>query len=322
MRVKSVLFSILQTLPKVSGIVIIIFSVLGFFEPKSLIWAVPYVPYLLAFIMFGMGLTISPEDFKKVLQHPRDVFLGMLLQYSIMPLVAVGICHVFKLPPELAIGVILVGCAPGGTASNVMTFIGRGNVALSVSMTLASTIVSPLLTPVLIYVFAGNYVNMSVPAMMLSVVQMVIAPIILGVVLNKYCKNISKAATTVMPLCSVFVIALIAGAIVGKNAEHLMHAGLFLIGVVLLHNLLGMFVGWLVSRLVHLDYDKTTAVSIEVGMQNSGLAAGIAALHFATNPLAPLPAALFSVCHNVTGSVFAGLRRRGSLQRQLREDAK
>ena len=249
-------------LTKYIGVIIIAFSVLAFFWRDGFAWTTKYTSVFLGVAMFGMGLTIRMEDFKVVFSRPKEVLIGFVSQYTIMPLIAWILCMILKLPTELALGVILVGCCPGGTASNVITYIAGGDVALSVGMTIASTLIAPLMTPLLVYILAGTWVEVSFWAMVISVVKVV--------------------------SCGVLVLIVVA-----------------------IHNLCGMGLGLLAAKIFHIEYSKATAIAIEVGMQNSGLAVSLATANFATSPLATLPGAIFSVWHNISGSVFAGIRRKG-----------
>ena len=262
---------------------------------------------LLGVIMFGMGLTLSAEDFKVVFRRPGDMLIGCLAQFTIMPLLAWLLVRLFALPEGLAIGVILVGCCPGGTASNVITYLAKGDLALSVGMTTVSTILAPLLTPLLVWVFAGTLTQVDAPAMLLSIVYVVIAPIICGLLCQKYLPRLTKSIVDYLPSFSSLMIMFVVGIIISHNAEKLLAGGLMIIIVVALHNLGGLLIGYLVGRILRLSRAKCTAISIEVGMQNSGLASSLAVMHFAAFPLAAIPGAIFSVWHNISGSVVARL---------------
>ena len=262
---------------------------------------------MLGIIMFGMGLTLSPQDFQVVLSRPRDILIGCLTQFTVMPLLALGLTWAFSLPEELAIGVILVGCCPGGTASNVITYLAKGDLALSVGMTAASTLLAPLLTPLLVWLLAGTMVNVDTLGMLMSIVYVVIAPIVCGLLCQRFLSSLTKRATPYLPAFSSVVIALLVGIIVSHNADRLLTAGLLVVAVVVMHNLLGLGIGFTVGRLLRLQKPKCVALSIEVGMQNSGLASSLAVLHFAAYPLAAIPGAVFSVWHNISGALVAKL---------------
>ena len=299
-------------LTKYIGVIIIAFSVLAFFWRDGFAWTTKYTSVFLGVAMFGMGLTIRMEDFKVVFSRPKEVLIGFVSQYTIMPLIAWTLCMILKLPTELALGVILVGCCPGGTASNVITYIAGGDVALSVGMTIASTLIAPLMTPLLVYILAGTWVEVSFWAMVISVVKVILIPVLLGVFLRSLAGEHVEKVSDVMPLVSVVAIVMIIGGIVAVNAEKIVSCGVLVLGVVAIHNFCGMMLGFLAAKIFHVEYSRTTAIAIEVGMQNSGLAVSLAAANFAANPLATLPGAIFSVWHNIAGSIFAGIRRAGA----------
>jgi len=262
---------------------------------------------MLGLIMFGMGLTLSPKDFRIVFSRPRDVLLGCLAQFTIMPLMAWLLTKVFQLPPDLALGVILVGCCPGGTASNVITYLAKGDLALSVGMTATSTVLAPILTPLLTWLMAGTFVDVDTLGMLQSIVYVVIAPIIIGFLIQHYLPTFTKRAVAYLPAFSTLMIALLVAIIVGHNASRLLTGGLIVVLVVILHNVSGLLLGYSIGRLLGLSHDKRTAISIEVGMQNSGLASSLATIHFATFPMATIPGAVFSVWHNISGAMVAKL---------------
>ena len=277
------------------GIIIIAFSCVAFFWRDGFAWMTNYTSVFLGVIMFGMGLTIKMEDFRIVFSRPKEVVIGAVAQYTIMPVVAWILCKVMNLPADLALGVILVGCCPGGTASNVITYIAGGDVALSVGMTIVSTLAAPLATPFLVYVLAGAWVEVSFWAMVLSVIKVILVPVLLGIILRSLAGEHVDKVSDVMPLISVIAIAMIIGGIVAVNADKILNCGVLVLGVVAIHNFCGMMLGLLAAKIFHVDYSRTTAIAIEVGMQNSGLAVSLAAANFAANPLATLPGAIFSV---------------------------
>ncbi len=260
---------------------------------------------MLGIIMFGMGLTLTPQDFKVVLSRPKDILIGCLTQFTVMPLLALGLAWAFSLPEELAIGVILVGCCPGGTASNVITYLAKGDLALSVGMTAASTLLAPLLTPLLVWLLAGTMVDVDTIGMLMSIVYVVIAPIVCGLLCQRFLPTVTKCVTPYLPAFSSIAIALTVGIIVAHNADRLLTAGLIIVVVVMINNLLGLGIGFAVGCLLQLQKPKCVALSIEVGMQNSGLASSLAVLHFAAYPLATIPGAVFSVWHNISGALVA-----------------
>ena len=279
----------MKTLEKVSdfvgkymaAIVIVVAALALLFPGTFSVVKTAWVNTLLGIVMFGMGLTLKPEDFKVVFSRPKDVIIGCIAQFTLMPFLAWALTQLFHLPTELAIGVILVGTCPGGTSSNVMTYLSKGDVALSVGMTAVSTVLAPFLTPLLTLLYAGQRVDVNPVNMFLSIVKVVLVPIALGFVVNHFFHAFTQNAVRVLPLVSTTAI------------------------VVILHNLLGYLTGFGVGKLLKLDSTKCRAISIEVGMQNSGLATSLAAAHFAQYPLATIPGAVFSVWHNISGAVLA-----------------
>lgn len=260
---------------------------------------------LLGVIMFGMGLTLSPQDFRIVFSRPRDVLVGCLAQFTIMPFMAWLLTKAFSLPADLALGVILVGCCPGGTASNVITYLAKGDLALSVGMTATSTVLAPFMTPFLTWLLAGTLVDVNTLGMLQSIVYVVIAPILGGFLIQHFLPGFTKRAVAYLPAFSTLVIAFVVGIVVGHNASRLLTGGLLVIIVVMLHNLSGLALGYGVGRMLSLSHEKRAAISIEVGMQNSGLASSLATLHFAAFPMATIPGAIFSVWHNISGALVA-----------------
>jgi BASS family bile acid:Na+ symporter len=282
---------------------VILASIVSLIRPSIFLFALPHIRLILGIIMFGMGMTLSLDDFKRILMRPRAVVAGVGAQYVIMPLLAFVIARALRLSPELAVGVVLLGCCPGGTASNVITFLAWGDVALSVGMTLTSTLLSPLMTPVLTLWLAGKWMDVPASDLFLSIVQIVLLPVVLGVVAHCYFKKVVERSTKVLPLVSVIAIVVIVGAIVGKSGDRLMAIGMPVFVAVVLHNGLGLLLGFGVGRTLKMRVPQRRALAIEVGMQNSGLAVALAAVHF--TPVAALPAALFSVWHNVSGPLLA-----------------
>ena len=263
------------------------------------------INYLLGVVMFGMGLTLNLKDFKIVFSRPKDVIVGCLAQFTVMPLLAWGLAKAFQLDEALALGVVLVGCCPGGTASNVITYLAKGDLALSVGMTGVSTLLAPLLTPLLTWALAGKSVNVDVVGMLLSILWVVILPIVVGVIVKGLWPKFTERATDYLPAFSSLAIAFIVAIVIAANANKLLAGGLLIVIVVMLHNICGLSLGYLIGRLLRLAEPKKRAVSIEVGMQNSGLASSLATLHFAAYPMATIPGAIFSVWHNISGAIVA-----------------
>ena len=260
---------------------------------------------LLGVIMFGMGLTLKVEDFRVVFTRPKDVLVGCLAQFTVMPLLAFALSRLFGLDEALTIGVILVGCCPGGTASNVITYLAKGDLALSVGMTATSTLLAPLLTPLLVLLLVGETVDVNVIGMLLSILWVVILPIVLGLLVKRLLPKATEQATAYLPAVSTIAICLIVMIVIAANAHKLLAGGWIVVLVVMLHNILGLTVGYLIGLLLKMTPAKRRAISVEVGMQNSGLASSLATLHFAAFPMATVPGAIFSVWHNISGAVVA-----------------
>ena len=296
------------------GVIVLLTAVAALLLPDTFQWVdAIYINPLLGVVMFGMGLTLNPADFKIVFSRPKDVIIGCLAQFIVMPVLAWLLAKVFHLSPELALGVILVGCCPGGTASNVITYLAKGDLALSVGMTATSSVLSPLLTSLLTRMMAGTFVHVDALSMFFSIVQVVILPIVVGFIIQHECPKFTSRAVAYLPAFSSLAITFIVGIIVSHNAEKLLTSGLLIILVVMLHNVCGLLLGFSIGKLLKLEYKKCVAISIEVGMQNSGLASSLATLHFAAYPLATIPGAIFSVWHNISGALMARLyaSRRG-----------
>ena len=293
------------------GVLVLGAAVLALLFPAAL-QQVPTkaINYLLGVVMFGMGLTLRLQDFKIVFSRPKDVVIGCLAQFTVMPLLAWALSRLFQLDEALALGVVLVGCCPGGTASNVITYLAKGDLALSVGMTGVSTLLAPFLPPLLTWVLAGKSVNVDVASMFLSILWVVILPIVVGLTIKALWPRFTEKAVDYLPAFSSVAIALIVAIIIAANADKLLAGGLVIVLVVMLHNICGLGVGYLIGRLLGLSEPKKRAISIEVGMQNSGLASSLATLHFAAYPLATIPGAIFSVWHNISGAVVAYLYRK------------
>ena len=253
-------------------------------------------------IVAGAGTIITLDQAKAAIDHGA--------QFIIMPVLAFLLVTLFQLPTELAVGVILVGACPGGTSSNVMTYLAKGDVALSVGMTACTTIMAPFVTPALVLLLAGQTVDVSYVSMLVSIVQVVLVPIALGFVINYFFSKFAQAFSKALPLISVIAICLIIMAVVSANAAKLMTTGPLVVAVVMLHNVCGYALGYLAGRLLGLTKEQMRTLSIEVGMQNSGLATSLATMHFAAMPMAAVPGTVFSVWHNISGAVYANILAR------------
>lgn len=286
----------------------ILFALLAWLEPPL------FAPYrslivpLLALVMFGMGLTLTLDDFRRVLERPALIALGVLLQYGCMPLFAWLVALALHLDPLLLAGMILVGASPGGTASNVICYLANGDVALSITLTAVSTLLSIVLTPLLCLLYIEASVEVPALDMLLSILKIVVAPVVAGIVLNRYFHRHLRVVEHWFPLVSVVAIVWIIAIIVALNQPRFGELGLLLVLSVVLHNALGLAAGYLVPRLLGLDRRISRTLAIEVGMQNSGLAVALAIKFFA--PLAALPGAVFSIWHNLSGSMLAARWRK------------
>lgn len=292
-------------------IVVIAVTAVALSFPASFTWInTSAITPMLGIVMFGMGLTLRPSDFKPVLQNPKSIIIGELAQFIIMPFLAWLLCRLLPLSPGLAIGIILVGCCPGGTASNVICYLAKGDIALSVAMTGVSTLLAPVVTPALVWLLAGESVDIDIIGMFLSIVQVVILPIVLGFGFNHYFRKATQLITPLLPMFSTLAITSIIGIIVAHNSGNITSCSLIVGIAVILHNVLGLLLGYTLAALTGSDRRKRSAIAIEVGMQNSGLATSLAATHFAMFPMAAVPGAIFSVWHNFSGSIAAQIFRR------------
>lgn len=299
----SVLRRLSVALTRFMGVIIIAFSALALWQPWIFSWVAPHISAMLGIIMLGMGMTLHWQDFSHVLHHPRDLGLGLLVQFGCMPLLAFALCHVFALPPELAMGMILVGTAPGGTASNVLTFIARGDVAFSVAMTAAATLVSLLLTPPLTWLLGGVWVPVDMGGLFWSIVKIVLVPVLLGLLLHHFQRGLVDRLMPFLPLASALVITLVIAGIIAVNAQNILSAGPAIFAAVIAHNLLGLAVGWFAACRLRFAPPRRRALAIEIGTQNSGLATALALAHF--TPAAAIAGALFSVWQNISGALLS-----------------
>ena len=308
----------MKTLEKISdffgkymAFIVLIVAALALFAPGTCLWIqTSWVNYLLMIVMFGMGLTLKLEDFKLVFTRPKDILIGCVAQFTVMPLLAFALGKIFGLDAALLAGVILVGTCPGGTSSNVITYLSKGDVALSVGMTSVNTLLAPLLTPAITYLLLRTTVTVDPVSMFLSIIKVVIIPIALGFVINKLFGKVTQKLVKVLPTISVIAICLIVAAVVSHNSEKIMTTGLVVFAVVILHNLLGYACGFGIGRLLHMSVPKTKAISIEIGMQNSGLATSLAGTAFPDLAMATVPGAIFSVWHNISGAILANVYNR------------
>lgn len=281
----------------------ILLSVVAFFYPSVFMPCKGAITPLLGVVMFGMGITLSAHDFLLVLRRPRVILLGTAMQYIFMPLIAFLLSRALHLPVEVMAGMVLLGSCPGGTASNVICYLARGDVALSITLTSVSTLLAFVLTPFLSWLYIGKAVPVEVASMMLSIIKIVLIPVALGIALNTFFDRAIERFRCAFPALSVVTIVFIIAIIIALNRENIRVAGTLVIVAVVLHNAIGLICGYLSSRLLGLSERDSRTIAIEVGMQNSGLSVALAVKYF--SPLAALPGALFSIWHNIMGSSLA-----------------
>lgn len=285
-------------------------------RPELMTWFHgPLISIGLGIIMLGMGLTLSTEDFKRVLMMPAAVLTGVALQYTVMPFLGWSLGYLFKLSAPLAAGLVLVACCPGGTASNVVAYLAKGRVALSVTMTACSTIIAVIMTPYLTAWLVGNRIPVNAAALLLSTVQVVILPIVLGIAMNKFSPKVTQAILPGAPLVAVLVIALIVGSIIGSGKKMILESGMSLLLAIFFLHLGGFTLGYALSFFFCRDRNTSRTVSIEVGMQNSGLGVVLAKAHFA-NPAVAIPAAISALTHCLIGSAAAAFWRLRPLENE------
>lgn len=294
---------------------IILFSAVAYLYPSYFADLRSSIVPTLGIIMFGMGMTLTISDFKRVLLRPKDVGVGVITQYGAMPFLGFALAKLFGLDPILAAGIVLVGSCPGGTSSNVITYLAKGDVAFSVTMTSVSTIISPIMLPLLMYIYAGQWIDIPVLKLFISTVQIILLPVALGLGLRILIKDKIKYMLPVLPSVSSLAIIFIVGVIVAANSQSIATVGITVAIIAIIHNILGFSIGYWFGRFFGMDTTRARAVSIEIGMQNSGLAVALANTYFGT--LAALPGAIFSVWMNISGSALAWWWRRSSNKSNL-----
>jgi BASS family bile acid:Na+ symporter len=278
-------------------------SILAYLIPAPFAELKASIIPLLTLIMFSMGLTLSLDDFKRALSMPKLIISGLVLQYTVMPLTALLVANLMQLDPMLSIGLILVGTCPGGTASNVITYLAKGNVALSISLTSLSTILAVVLTPAITLLIADTSIDVPAGKMLISILYIVIFPVGLGLTLKHYYAYKIKTVETYLPLIAVIAIVLIIAIITALNVNQFSKLGVTLLLAVALHNIFGLFAGYSSAKLLGYKAKECRTLAIEVGMQNSGLAVALAIKHYSA--AAALPGAIFSIWHNLSGSALA-----------------
>ncbi|MGB1742751.1 MAG: bile acid:sodium symporter family protein [Cycloclasticus sp.] len=287
----------------------ILLSTLAYLAPTLFTPLKPSLFFLLGLVMFGMGMSLKANDFLLIFKSPKPILLGLLLQFLCMPFFAWGLSTWLQLPLALASGMVLVGASPGGTASNVICYLAKGNVALSIAITTFSTLLAVIATPALSLLYLGKQVDVPAMKMLTDIVKIIILPVTAGIIVNQLFGRWLGTARQIFPLISVFAIVLIIAIIVSLNHSRLGSIGIMLVSAVALHNALGLLAGYWLPRAFGMDQRTCKTLAIEVGMQNSGLAVALAVKYF--SPAAALPGALFSLWHNLTGSLLASFWSRG-----------
>ncbi|MCK5468804.1 MAG: bile acid:sodium symporter family protein, partial [Cyclobacteriaceae bacterium] len=284
-------------------------STIALIEPMVFTWfSGSFITYGLGIIMLGMGLTLKTDDFKLVMKSPKWVLTGAILQFTVMPLLGWGLGYLFKLPLPFVVGLIIVSSCPGGTASNVISYLAKANVALSVTMTAVSTLFAIILTPLLTTYLIGDKIEVSAFQLFLGTIKVVLVPVLLGVLMNKYLPKFTDKILPVAPLVAVIAIVLIVASIIGQGKEEILNSGFKLIGAIISLHVCGFVIGYGVSRIFIKNIEVNRTISIEVGMQNSGLGAYLAKANFA-NPAIAIPSAISSATHSIIGSIAAGIWR-------------
>lgn len=302
---------IFKFIEKYYCIIILLFVFIALSYPSSFNWVVSdyadinILNLLLSIVLFTMGTTLKVDNFIRIFKNPKEITIGILAQYFIMPILAFILASIFSLDAALAVGVILVGTVPGGTASDVMTFLAKGDVALSVSLTAVSTLLSPILTPILTLILVGNQISFSPIDMFLSIVQIVIIPILLGLMLNYKFPEFCMRLREYLPAISAIVICVIVAGVMGANKQAILTLSIVIMVVIIIQYFLAMALGFIIGYLSGMDRKSIITIAIELSFQNSGLSTGLAKTHFPNLTAATVPGALYSIWQNFAGSIMA-----------------
>jgi len=294
----------IKTITNLFPVWAILLSVLAFLQPDTFTSFKGYIVPLLTIIMLAMGLTLTPKDFANVSKNFKAVSVGVILQFTIMPIVALTIATLLNFDANLTVGLVLVGAVAGGTSSNVMCFLAKGDVALSISMTAISTLLGVIFTPLLVEIFAGKAIDIPVAGMIVSLIKIVLVPVVLGVLLNTILHKPIQTIAPSLPVISMIAIVLIIAIVVALNATKLVEVGAMVALAVILHNSFGLLAGYLITKKLGFEEKVCRTIAFEVGLQNSGLATALAMKFFA--PTAAIAGTIFSVWHNISGSILAG----------------
>ena len=300
-----------KVLTKYMAVMVILIAALALFVPKSCIWIQSsWVNYLLIIVMFVMGLNMNLEDIAVVFTKPRDLILGCVVQYVAMPVLAFGLGKMFFLDEELLAGLIILGCCPGGTASNVMTYLSKGESAFSIGMTAVTNLLSPIVTPAITYLFLRKTISVDVKSMILAIIFVVIVPLLLGMVINRILSRLTENVKYILPSVADIAIFLIVASTVSHNSDRIRATGIKIIIAAILLNLLGYLFGYIFGSSFMMKMKRKKALTLEIGMQNSGMATSLAVAAFPGMAMAAVPAAVFSVWQYVSGAVLAGIFRK------------
>jgi BASS family bile acid:Na+ symporter len=283
---------------------LILCSTLSFFFPNMLRYQGNWITNMLCIIMLGMGLTMKIDDFKLIFSRPRDVVIGVILRYAIMPFVGFCVAKFMELPPVLSAGLILVGCCPSGTASNVICFLARGDVALSVTVSSLNILLAPILLPPAFLFFAGQYVQVDAMSIFLDTIKVVLAPISIGLLLRFFYPKFVERIMKIIPSITIIIMIWVIAIVVAVSATNLAAVAIIAFVAVAIHNGIGLILGYGTSKAIGMTENKARAICFEVGIEMSGLAVVLAIAHL--DPLAAVPGAIFSVWHNITGGALAG----------------
>ena len=307
---------ILNFIEKYFSIIILLFVVVTLIYPNTFIWVLDTVyginilNLLLSIILFGMGTTLNLDNFLEVFRKPKEIVVGLLAQYIIMPVLALILAKLFSFDMALTIGLILVGTVPGGTSSDVITFLAKGDLALSVSLTALSTVISPILTPIITFIVIGNHISFNPTEMFISIVQIVIIPIILGLLVNYKFPNFTNILKKYLPSISSIAICLIIGGVLGANKNAIITSSWIIMLAIILQYCFGIILGFVVGYLSGMERKQMITVAIELAFQNSGLSTSLAKTHFPDYGMATVPGALYSVWQNFAGSILAHIFRK------------
>lgn len=286
-------------------LVLLLVAGVGFLYPDKIVWFQgPWITYSLGAIMLGMGLTLEAEDFLRILKQPKPILIGTILQYTIMPILGFSLGYVFQLPQAYAVGLILVSCCPGGTASNVITFLSKADVPLSVTLTSVSTILGILMTPFLVSILIGSRLEIDRLGLVITTFQVILVPVALGLLLKSLFPKLTKETQGFFPVLSVLLIAMIVASIIASGKDTILQSDFRIFFAVILLHLGGFTFGGIFSLYLTKNLKTAKTISIEVGMQNSGLGAVLARTHF-LDPNTAIPSALSSLTHSLLGSLFA-----------------